>query len=134
MRQARAPFTRADFTLMLLEQFPEVREDVEFHQGLLHLEMMEFVLLTPRAIDEADWPLLKRCVHLAHELWERADPDLKNALNVSYLEHLKFSGSNGKQAWSRFTRELQKAWQDMQAYWEELARRTGNRGNRPRPA
>jgi hypothetical protein len=124
-------YSHADFTRMLLAEFPELREEVAEEYGLLHLEMAVFSRHTQAAIDSGDWATLKRCVHLAHELWQRADPALNNALNVSYLEHLEFNPPNGQAAWTRLTRELQHGWKEMQAYWEELARRTPIQGRSP---
>ena len=108
-------YTHADFTRMLAAAFPELYEEVEDQDGLLHMEMHVFARFAQEAIDRADWAALKRCVHLAQDLWTRADPALLNALNVSLLEHLSFSGPNGEAAWTRLTRELQQGWRAMQA-------------------
>lgn len=133
-KQPPPPYSHADFARMLCGEFPDLRQEVEDQDGLLHLEMAVFARHTRAAIEGADWSTLKRCVHLAHELWQRADPELSNALNVSYLEHLEFNGPNGEAAWSRFTRELQQGWKEMQAYWQELARQTNGTGGKPRRA
>jgi hypothetical protein len=124
-------YSHSDFTRMLLGEFPELRAEIEDEDGLLHLEMAVFARHTQTAVDAGDWPTLKRCVHLAHELWERADPALKNALNVSYLEHLEFGPPHGQAAFTRFTRELQQGWKEMQEYWEQLALRTKVPGHSP---
>lgn len=131
MRNELPPYTHADFTRMLVAEFPELREEVEYQDGLLHLEMHVFARLTQAAIDGADWTTLKRCVHLAHELWARADAALRNALNVSFLEHLSFVGPDGEAAWTRLTRELQQGWREMEAYNEELAHRVKGASGRP---
>jgi hypothetical protein len=113
---------------MLLSEFPELRSEVEEADGLLHLEMAVFSRWTQTAIDNGDWPTLKRCVHLAHELWKRPDSGLLNALNVSYFEHLEFDSPNGQAAWSRFTRELQAGWTEMRDYLEQMGREWKARG------
>ena len=50
-----------------------------------------------------------------------ATPDLDNALNVSYLEHLDFDGPRGPAAWERLTPRLKVGWKEMQRYLEALA-------------
>lgn len=125
------PYTHADFTQLLTDTVPELRAEVEDQDGLLHMEMHVFARFTQAAIDRGDWATLKRCVHLATDLWTRAAPTLRNALNVSFLEHLSFTGSNGEAAWQRLTRELQTGWREMRTYNEALDRKA--RGGNPLP-
>ena len=130
-----AQYTETDFVRLALEAFPELREEFEYDEGLLHLQMHAFQRLTGRAIKGADWETFRRCVHLATELWERADPALENALNVSLLEHLEFEGSNGREAWGRMTTALKRGWEEMDAYNKELAARSAPRAKtKPSPA
>ena len=42
-----------------------------------------------------------------------ADDELRNALHVSFLEHLDFIGPRGAQAWKLMTPRLQSAWKDI---------------------
>jgi hypothetical protein len=130
-KQQPVPYAHADFTRMLLTEFPELRSELEEEGGLLHLEMAVFSRHTQSAIDHADWPTLKRCVHVAHELWQRPDPALLNALNVSYFEHLDFDSPNGQAAWSCFTHELQTGWREMQEYLERMGREWEAQGGFP---
>ena len=85
-------YTHADFTRMLLERFPELREEVEDCDGLLHIEMGVFAQHTQEAKGRGDWDSSARCAALADELWKGPDGTLLNALNVSYLEQLDFRG------------------------------------------
>lgn len=117
------PYTHADFTRTLLTESPELREEVENLNGLLHLEMGAFARFTQRAKGRGDWDTCARSVRLADMLWRRPDPELYNALNVSYLEHLDFEGPRSPKAWNLLTPALQKGWRNMQAYLEDLFRR-----------
>jgi hypothetical protein len=115
-------YTQADFRRMLLEQFPELREEIDDCDGLLHIEMGVFAQHTQLAKGRADWDTYARCVQLADELWKRPEALLLNALNVSYLEHLDFEGPRGPKAWSLLTPALQRGWRAMMDYLERLAR------------
>ncbi|HEU4754509.1 MAG TPA: hypothetical protein VFU47_15480 [Armatimonadota bacterium] len=113
-------FSAEDFVRMALAEFPELREEFEEDSGLLHLQMAAFARLAQRAKGQGDWETYGRCVRLADQLWRRADPELLNALNVSFLEHLDFEGPRGTRAWEILTPALRKGWEDMQAYLDRL--------------
>ncbi len=122
------PYTADDFTRMVLEQFPELRDDFAEAEGLLHLHMGSFARRTQQAKGEADWDTYKRCVALAAELWKRPGSPLLNALNVSFLQHIDFDGPRGPIAWGYLSPELRRGWQDMQRYLEDLAAPSKNKG------
>ena len=65
-------------------------------------------------------PRPQRCIALADALWLTPDAALLNALNVSYLEDLNFTGPQGDIAWGHMTPSLRIAWQQMQAYMRGL--------------
>ncbi len=110
-----------DFRRMLLAEFPDLGEELEACEGLLHVEMGTFARFTHAAKVRGDWETYARCVRLADTLWRRPDPALLNALNVSYLENLDFVGPRGWRAWSLLTPALQRGWPEMQAYLEALS-------------
>jgi hypothetical protein len=116
-----SPYLQADFVRLLLAEFPELGQEIINADGLLHLQMHAFARRMQRAKGAADWSVYKRGVRLADELWARPDADLRNALNVSFLEHLDFDGPRGADAWARLTSELQHGWQEMRAYNERIA-------------
>ena len=118
------PYGQADFVRLLLTEFAELDEEISNADGLLHLQMHAFTRLMQRAKSAADWSVYKRGVHLANELWVRPDADLRNALNVSFFEHLDFDGPSGADAWARLTSELQRGWQEMRAYNDRIASRS----------
>ena len=106
-RQVPALYKRSDFVRLALAEFPHLRGEFEESDGLLHLQMHAFTRLMQRAKGAADWNTYKRGVHLAEELWSGADEDVRNALNVSFFEHLDFEGSRGAEAWQHLTSALQ---------------------------
>jgi len=112
--------THRDFHDAVLKEFPELRGAVDDCNGLLHLEMGAFATFTQRAKGRPDWDTYKRAVRLITRLLERADPELRNAIHVSYLEHLDFEGPRGPTAWGLLPPKLQDAWKEIIAYDERL--------------
>ena len=115
------PYTHADFVRLALAEFPELQDEFEEDAELLHLQMHAFERLMGRAKAAEDWSVYTRGMRLAHELWRRPDEHLLNALNVSFLEHLDFTGWKGTAAWRHLSPELQEGWRAMQAYMARLA-------------
>jgi len=56
------------FVELLLAEFPELRDEAQEWQGLIHLQMMEFALFTDRACKRGDWKTADRCLRLADRL------------------------------------------------------------------
>jgi len=84
---------RERFIALLTEQFPEVAEDINnCSRGLLHLEMATFGRATQAAIDARDTETVKRHFRFIDEVLRDAAPDVENAVNISYLENLRFEG------------------------------------------
>ena len=83
-------------------QFPEIRDELhdETWEGLLHLQISVFARLTQRAIDDGDRARFKKACDLFADLFTQADPELVNALNVSYLEHLEFNDDGTQRRWA----------------------------------
>lgn len=106
---------------MTLAAFPDLAEEFEEWADLLHLQMGAFAQITQGAKGDGDWEKYDRCIRLADTLFGSATPDLENALNVSYLEHLDFDGPRGPAAWERLTPRLKVGWKEMQRYLEALA-------------
>src|SRR5437867_11888133 len=92
--------THHDFRRVLLEEFPQLRQEIEDSDGLLHIEMGVFDEHTQRAKGQGDWPTYERCIQLADRMWANPDAALIHALNVSYLEYLDFDGQRRPKACS----------------------------------
>ena len=120
--------TRHDFRRVLLEEFPQLRQEIEDSDGLLHIEMGVFAEHTQRAKGQGDWPTYERCIKLADRMWANPDAALLNALNVSYLEYLDFDGPRGPKAWSLLTPPLQEGWKAIMQYLRKLGNAARKRG------
>ena len=116
-----AKCTTDDFVRLVLDAFPELREEFEEDDGLPHVQMGAFARFTQQAKGRGDWETYGQCAQLADRLWGCADEYLNNALYVSYLEHLDFEGPRGPKAWSLLTPRLQQGWREIQDYLDEVA-------------
>jgi hypothetical protein len=101
---------------MALGEFPHLRDEFEEFAGLPYVQMGTFARLVQEAKGRADWDMYARAASFAHRLWLDADSDLRNAINVSLLEHIDFEGPRGPHAWSLLSPQLQRAWRAMAAY------------------
>jgi len=115
--------TAARFVEQLAIEFPELTEDIEEHEGLLHLQMAAFARITQAAIDAGDFEAVRRQFMFADRFFRGAAPDLENAFYVSYLEHLEFHGSHGQRAQGLMSSALRKGWQDIMDYMDDLFRK-----------
>jgi hypothetical protein len=108
------------FAELLIAEFPQLRDDVHEWSGLLHLQMMEFHLVTEKAINAGDWTIVERCLRLADTLLHDGDAEIRNAIHVSYLEHLPREGDSHDRIRELMTPDLRKAWDDILAYLSTL--------------
>jgi hypothetical protein len=80
---------RDEFLARLAAEFPEVvAEFGPYSSGLLHCEVADFRQATERAMDEGRLWDAEQHFRLVAELLAVASPELRNALEVSYLEDL----------------------------------------------
>ncbi len=102
------------------KRFPELSEKLhnETWDGLLHLQVGVFSRLAQDAIDRGDRDAWQRVSQVFLDLWRDCTPDVKNALNVSFLEHLSFSDSNKPRSWAyqAMPRAMREAWDEMETY------------------
>ena len=87
--KSRNLFNREDFIEGVRKRFPEsLKEMYGLEDELLHIDMSNFARTTETAIEVQDIDLAKDHLNFMSEMLSRADPDLINAINVSYLEHV----------------------------------------------
>jgi hypothetical protein len=80
---------RDEFLVRLTTDFPEVVAQINEHEaGLLHCEVAAFRRSTEEAMDAGRLWDAERHFRLIEELLAVAGPELRNALEVSYLEDL----------------------------------------------
>jgi hypothetical protein len=88
---------RNRFIALLTERFPEIAAEIDdCSKGLLHLEMATLGRATQAAIDSQDEEVVRRHFRFIDEVFRDASPDVENAVNVSYLEHLRFRRAQGR--------------------------------------
>jgi hypothetical protein len=120
---------RERFIALHNEQFPEVAAKIDdISEGLLHLEMATFSRETQAAIDAQDDETVKRHFRIIDEVFRGAAPDVENALNVSYLEDLRFDGwkAGPTQARELLPPRLHQALVDLEEYLAKLYERDGH--------
>jgi hypothetical protein len=108
------------FADLLIAEFPQLRDDVCEWQNLKHLQMMEFVIFTEKAAEVGDWTTVERCLTLANKFLRDGNPAIRNAVHVSYLEHLPREGELHDRIRKMMTPELRKAWEDILSYLAAL--------------
>lgn len=121
-------FGRERFIALLAERFPEVSAAIDdCSQGLLHLEMATLARATQAAIDDQDRDTVRRHFQFIDEVFRQAASDVENAVNVSYLENLRFEGRKAAPTKARelLTPRLRQALAELEEY---LARLFGKRG------
>lgn len=124
--------TLATFPEVALREFPELAEEFAEYEGLPYVQMGALARLVESAKGQSDWATYRRALMLIDRLWGGADPGLRNALNVSFLEHIDFKGPRGSQAWALLSGRLQRAWKAMAAYNDWL--HAGAKGQPPAEA
>ena|ERR1700757_302693 len=108
------------FAELLVAEFPQLRDDVHEWSGLLHVQMMEFYIVTEKAIKSGDWATVERCLRFADTLLHDGDREIRNAIHVSYLENLPREGGERDRIREVMTPDLLKAWDDVLAYLSTL--------------
>jgi hypothetical protein len=80
---------RTEFLARLATEFPDVVAAFgRYSAGILHCEVGDLLRATERAMDTGRLWEAYRHFRLVEELLAVADPELRNALEVSYLEEL----------------------------------------------
>jgi len=115
----------AQFIEQLVSEFPELREDVESEAGLFHNQMHAFTRLTNDAIAAGNYRALERQFAFADRFFHHSEDPLENALYVSYLEDLDFSGRNGQRAEALMSPKLRQGRRDVLKYLDEITGKSG---------
>ena len=119
-KMAQSEIDWQKFAELLVAEFPQLRDHVHDSSRLLHLQMMEFYLVTEKAIKAKDWATVERCLRLADTFLHDGDAEIRNAIHVSYLENLPREGNDHDRIREAMTPDLRKAWDDILAYLSTL--------------
>jgi hypothetical protein len=105
-------------------RFPSLSKDLreEDLDGLLHCQIGVFAQFAQSVIDDGDRATWKDISQAFWEIWRSCTPDVENALNVSFLEHLNFEDQKKKRSWAYQAMHpaMRQAWEDMEDYNRKL--------------
>jgi len=110
----------SEFLSAVVTEFPELGDLIEPGSGLIHPELAQFVAFTQEAIDRRDLQTVARCVKLVADNFDAAEPDLRNAFNVTFLEDLSFPADQDFSAQVLLGEKLALARRDVLEYLERL--------------
>jgi len=101
-------------------QLPDLAEQLhdEIIDGLLHPQMGAFSHLAQDAIDESNKTQWAKVTNVFINIWNDCSPEVKNALNVSFLEHLNFTDGKCNRSWAykEMPSVMRTAWDEMKEY------------------
>lgn len=113
-------YTHSSAVQLIEEAFPSLREDLhdEIIDGLLHPQIGEFARYAQNAIDAGDKLAWRQVTDIFIALWSNCDHSVKNALNVSFLEHLNFNDEKKQRSWAfeAMPESMRTAWRNMDEY------------------
>ena len=105
-------------------EFTQISEEIhdEINEGLLHLQIAEYSHLAQHFIDSENKTDFSRACSLFLELFSNGEPELINALNVSFLEHLNFKDGKKFRSWAykAMPSKMRLAFDEMEEYNNEL--------------
>lgn len=91
------PITPARFAEMLTTEFPEVvGQFTRYEKGLLHCEMGSFRQAVEQAMDTGQFWMAERAFRFIEWVSRQADPEVHNAIEVSFLEDLGITDARHK--------------------------------------
>jgi hypothetical protein len=98
----------------------ELRDDLV--NGLLHCQIAVLSRYAQDVIDRGDEKSWRQITQLFAEIWRQCDPDVTNALNVSFLESLNFTDGRKKRSWAyaAMPAQMKTAWDAMEEYNRKL--------------
>jgi hypothetical protein len=118
---------RSEFIKSLREQFPAVEPWLKGYRDNLTFEMMRFRHFTEDAIARGDYDLVRRCFQFLNSAFTGGNRHVRNAVVVSFLEHLDFTGPTGAEAEHLMPAALADARREVMAQWTELEKRPAKR-------
>ena len=114
---------RDDFIEGVRQLFPESYQEMEYIEDeLLHLDMADFSRTTSNAIRTNNTSLAIAHFDFISQLLQKANPDLENAIIVSYLENIFIGESDEIYCVARKTlpANLAKALKELEEHFEKL--------------
>ena len=117
-----------EFYRDLLIRYPELKEDVEYNEGLLHIDMRDFQSLAENLCKDRKLDELRECFMWLNSIFCRSKNELLNAINVSFLEYFEFQkGLSEKEFKEIMPKELYHGYTEMMEYMDEMAKASNER-------
>jgi hypothetical protein len=110
---------RSEFLKLVKERLPELRSALNRQEGQIHFEVEEPRKYAQRAIFDGNREALDICLRLAEEAYSEGDKELKNAIDVSFVEGLDFvtphasHPSSHPWAWELMPTALKRLYEDF---------------------
>ncbi len=101
-------------------QFPHLQDELhdETWDGLLHPQIAAFSRWAQSIVDIADRNAWSEITKVFMVIWSDCSPEVENALNVSFLEHLHFADGKVSRSWAykEMPHAMRQAWNEMEEY------------------
>ncbi|MCO6511074.1 MAG: hypothetical protein J5I65_09800 [Aridibacter famidurans] len=113
-----------EFLREMLSLYPQLKEDVEENEGLLHCQMSALQRFAEDLCEKRKLEEARECFDFVDKYFVLARSDLLNAINVSFLEYFKFfPGLSEGEFKEVMPPTLYQGYVDMIIYMEDLARK-----------
>jgi len=110
------------FSRELLEKYPQLREEVENNDGLLHLDMSTIQRHAEQLCEDRELEQIGDCFEWINTFYSEGHSDLVNAINVSFLEYFEYQrGLSLEEFEELMPKELHRAYVEQMEYMENLA-------------
>jgi hypothetical protein len=117
-----------EFYRELLIQYPEMKEDVEYNEGLLHIDMEYLQSLAEKFCKERKLDDVRKCFNWVNSFFCRSKNELLNAINVSFLEYFEYHhGLTDNEFEELMPPELYRGYKEMMTYMEKMAKDANER-------
>jgi len=112
--------TTANVGTVMINEIPELRLDVEENEELAHLMFMDLFVWTESSVRSGKMDDMARGLRLIDSIFQDCDATIKNAVTVSFLEHIDPEDEVGRKIFDALTPELKRQWQTLDEYMQKL--------------
>ena len=117
-----------EFYEQLLIRYPELEEDIEYNEGLLHIDMGCLRRLAESLCKERKFKEAESCFSWVNSFFCRSKNELLNAINVSFLEYFEYYHSLSNEEFEKLLPvELFRGYKEMMEYMDKMAKDANER-------
>ena len=117
-----------EFYRELVIRFQELKQNIEYNEGLLHIDMADFRIRVEKLCKERRLGELSECFSWLNSIFCRSENRLLNAINVSFLEYFNYQkGLTKNEFKATMPKELYRGYVEMMEYMENMAREIDER-------